>query len=101
MTRTLQFTDRADAEIDRIADYTYEAWGKAKAIAYQDELLETMRMLLTHPAAGRARQELGDGVRSFPVGRHLIYYRPADEAVLVLSVQHQASEPDPNWDALS
>lgn len=45
-----------------------------------DRLLDQMdagiRRLAKSPRLGIARPELGPHVRSFPIGRYLIYYRP-------------------------
>lgn len=38
------------------------------------------------PGMGRGRDELAVGVRSFPVGRHVIFYRVESDAVQVLRV---------------
>lgn len=44
-------------------------------------------MLCDQPNAGRARPELGvSGLRSFPVGRFVIYYQSDKDAVTVIRV---------------
>lgn len=47
-----------------------------------------MNMLATMPQAGRAREELLSGLRSFVGGSHVIYYRPVAEGVLIMRVLH-------------
>lgn len=42
---------------------------------YLDKLLEKAQKLSEFPDLGRARPELGDGVKSFPVDRYNLYYR--------------------------
>ena len=32
--------------------------------------------LAVHPHMGRERKDLGDGLRSFPVGNYIIFYQP-------------------------
>jgi toxin ParE1/3/4 len=45
-------------------------------------------MLADRPALGRARDELAQGLRSFPVGQYLIFYRPISGGVEVARVLH-------------
>ena len=46
------------------------------------------------PALGRARDELVVGVRSFPVGKYLIFYTISPDGVDVLRVLHGARDLD-------
>ncbi len=41
-----------------------------------DRIEETCRRLAQSPALGRSRDELSPGLRSFPVGRYVLFYRP-------------------------
>ena len=40
------------------------------------------------PNAGRLRDELAIGLRSFPVENHIIYYRPEPSHILIARVLH-------------
>jgi toxin ParE1/3/4 len=55
-----------------------------------DRLLDRIdaccRTLAKAPRAGRAREELGPGVRSHPVGRYVIYYRKVSAGIEVIRV---------------
>lgn len=46
------------------------------------------------PEAGRSRSELQMGLRSFPVGRYLIFYRPSATSVEIVRVLHSARDVD-------
>jgi toxin ParE1/3/4 len=39
-----------------------------------ERINETILMLAEHPEAGRARDDLQEGLRHFPVGSYLIFY---------------------------
>jgi toxin ParE1/3/4 len=41
---------------------------------------------------GRARDELRQGLRSFPVGRFSIFYRQLDQGIVVVRVAHGARD---------
>jgi toxin ParE1/3/4 len=51
--------------------------------AAADELIRrfdgVFQMLARHPAAGRTRPDLGSDLRSFSVGRYLVFYRVDDD----------------------
>jgi toxin ParE1/3/4 len=55
-----------------------------------DTIDEKLRMLAEFPGAGQARPELLPNLRSFPVGRYLIFYRPIENGIEVLRVIHGA-----------
>ncbi|MEW6363025.1 MAG: type II toxin-antitoxin system RelE/ParE family toxin [Acidobacteriota bacterium] len=43
---------------------------------------------------GRLREELAPGLRSFPVGNHVVFYRPAEYGIQVIRVLHGARDID-------
>lgn len=48
---------------------------------------ERLYLLTRHPSIGRHRDDdLRPGIRSFPVGRHVILYRVEEHEVLILRV---------------
>jgi toxin ParE1/3/4 len=52
------------------------------------------------PDAGRERDEIGPGVRAFPVGKYVIYYRPAPRGgILISRVIHGTRDQLKAWDA--
>ena len=59
-----------------------------------DRLEEKLQLLATQPQIGRARPELGDGTRSFPFGRYVIFYVEASPGIDVLRVLSGARDID-------
>jgi len=53
-----------------------------------DLLTRRFRVLGENPYAGRLREDLGPGHRSFAVGEYVILYRVADPGVQILHVLH-------------
>lgn len=51
-----------------------------------DRLYQQCQRLAEAPKMGRQRDELLPGLRSFPVGRYLIFYRVEEERVEVVRV---------------
>ncbi len=56
--------------------------------AYEAELAAAFTMLGEHPLIGRARDDLRPGCRSFPVGRHIIYYVARGQTVRIIRILH-------------
>lgn len=48
--------------------------------------------LALHPGMGRRREELGVGIRSFPVGNYVIFYKPTEDGISILRVLHGARD---------
>jgi toxin ParE1/3/4 len=55
-----------------IAEESGEARAADRAV---DAIIQRLVMLAHNPRAGRLRDEIGPGVRSFPAGAYIIYYR--------------------------
>lgn len=79
---------RAEAELESIFNESFERWGEAQARRYAEQVDQRFVLLTKIAGAGRARPELGDGVRSTPVGAHIIFFKMLDDSVLILSLRH-------------
>jgi toxin ParE1/3/4 len=55
---------------------------------------ETFEKLLRFPNLGRERPELAIGIRSFPTGKYIVLYQPADEVLEIVRVRHGATKLD-------
>ena len=66
----------------------------AAADRWVDHLDDQFRLLATQPMMGRAREELSPGVRSFPIGRYVVFYVPIDDGIDVVRVLHGARDID-------
>ena len=53
-----------------------------------DSLTQRFFLLANHPYAGRQRDDLRAGLRSFPVGQYVVIYRIQNDDVLILHVVH-------------
>jgi len=84
-------TRAADEDIDEILAYIAADNFEASFIFY-DRLLELFRMLADNPAAGRERPELQEGLRSFPNGSYLIFYRRWAGKIAIARVLHSARD---------
>ena|SRR5665647_240775 len=63
-----------------------------------DKLDEQFALLTLQPLMGRARDELAAGIRSFPLGRYVIYYLPLPNGIDVVRVLHSARDVSAQFD---
>ena len=74
-------------DLEQIDDYV-----SADNPVAADRLLDSFRaafdLLAAMPAAGRRRDEIGQGVRSFVVGMYVIFYRVVGGSVEIVRVLH-------------
>lgn len=59
-----------------------------------DEIGATALNLAQQPRMGRARPELAADLRSFPIGRYVLFYRPVVDGVQLVRVLHSARDID-------
>ncbi len=59
---------------------------------WRDEILSACDLIAKSPLMGRERLELAKGVRSFPVGRFIIFYEVRVDAVFILHVLRGAMD---------
>ena len=78
----------ADLDLEEIWLYVAQDSGVNAADRLIDEITERFGLLATHPDAGRLRDDIAAGVRSFPVKNHIIYYRASAHGILVSRVLH-------------
>lgn len=79
----------AQAEEDLTAIWVFVAERDDKAAdTLIASIVNQMAMLATFPQVGRSRAALFPGLRSFTVGRHVIFYRAIAEGVEVVRVLH-------------
>jgi toxin ParE1/3/4 len=87
--KRLVISRAARADLRNIARYSGQEWGKARGNRYLSAIRDRFKLLQHRPQLGKVRRELGIEYRSLLVGRHIIFYRDALEAVLVVRVLHQ------------
>jgi toxin ParE1/3/4 len=63
---------------------------KRAASQWAVEIREKFRIIGRSPKIGVARPELGENIRSFPYGNHLIFYREVKGGIEVARVFHGA-----------
>jgi toxin ParE1/3/4 len=80
---------RARADLDEIWHYiAVESANEAVADRSIDFITERFFLLSDWPRLGRERNDLRRGLRSYPVGNYLIFYRVSCAGVVIQRVLH-------------
>ena len=78
---------RTRSDLSEIWDYI-AADNETQADAFVDLIDPKFQALAGHPNLGRSREELEEGLRSFPVGKYVIFYRAIPAGVEIVRVLH-------------
>ncbi len=87
---------RVSSDAGRDLDEIFLYWAKRAGLEVADRLIdgitERFWLLGEHPDAGRPSPEMAAGVKCFPAGKYLVYYRKTRGAVNILHIFHGARE---------
>ena len=61
-----------------------------------ERIEDVFDMLAQNPMAGRARNDLGPKLRSFPVGSYVVFYVPVPDGIEVMRVMNGRQDIDPD-----
>ena len=89
----LRFSHRAETDLLGIGAYTLKTWGVDQTIRYIADLEACCQMLADNPEAGRVCDDIRSGLRRMEHGRHVIFYWPNAEGILISRVLHQRMLP--------
>lgn len=79
-------------DLESIRDFTLQRWGVSQTERYLGELFACFDELAANPGLGRPREELSPGCRSFPQGRHVVFYVIGDRGVEIIALVHQSAD---------
>ncbi len=85
---------RARQDLRSIRLYGLKPWGSAQATSYLATLSDGFSRLQNHPLIGRSRDDLGPGLRSWPIGHHVIYYQRGTDQLEIVRILHQRIDPN-------
>jgi toxin ParE1/3/4 len=80
-----RFSADANRDVAGIVDFLFEL-NPVAARNFLNALESTCELLAAHSGIGRLRPELGEGVRSMPIGNYLVFYIPSAEGIDVARV---------------
>jgi toxin ParE1/3/4 len=89
-----RITPRALSDLDSIADYSMQTWGAKQTEKYLKELDARFKWLAAHPNAGKSRDEIAEGYRSYRQGSHQIFYVLVGGDIAVIGIPHGSMDID-------
>lgn len=82
------FTEQAEKDLEAIIDFTVQRWGVVQSHTYIDDLEALAQILADNPVLGAERDELSQGLRSFPYQSHLLFYVLQKDRIAIVRVLH-------------
>jgi toxin ParE1/3/4 len=83
-----RLTPRAEADLVSPAVHTQETWGAAQEERYVRQMFARLDWLAENPRLERERDDIAPGYRSFPEGRHVIFYLICGDFIDVIGIPH-------------
>ncbi len=88
----------AQDDLKEIKDHSRMVWGNTQTQEYLSEIKSVLEKLVTYPERGKIRDEIIDGLRSFGVGRHIIFYRLVKTEIEVARILHKRMDVTRHFD---
>ncbi len=88
MSLHTELSPKAEADLDDIWVFTESLWGETQAEAYLQRIASAVDTLAQQSSIGRAYR-FRPGYRQWPVGSHVIFYRPAGDKIEIIRILHQ------------
>jgi toxin ParE1/3/4 len=85
---------RVSADAERDLDEIFVFWAKRAGVEIADRVIDKITgrfwLLGEYPDAGKSAEDIAAGVKCFPAGKYLIYYRKTRRGTDILHVFHGA-----------
>jgi toxin ParE1/3/4 len=96
--KRIRISRHAERDLDNIWHYIA---ADANSIDVADRVIDSIvrhfALLARQPHAGRSREDIDPGVRSFPSGNYLIYYRESRSHVVISRILHGKRDQGGAW----
>jgi toxin ParE1/3/4 len=92
MTQKFVLSKRAESDLRKVKTDSLKKWGEEKTKVYLLHLESRMQWLADNPNLGKSRDEVRTGLRSFPEGKHVVFYRLGLDCIEVAGVPHHRRE---------
>jgi len=92
MTPLFVLSARAKSDLRKAKAESLKIWNSEQTNLYLASIESRLMWLAENPQLGKPRDEVREGLRSFPEGRHVIFYRIGTNTIEVVGVPHQRQE---------
>lgn len=87
-SRPADLAPEARDDYTQILLYTLETWSEQQMESYSAALQQAFATIGANPGIGRSRDDLRPGLHSYPVERHIIFYRVEGAEPTVVRILH-------------
>lgn len=81
-------SQKTEEDIDDIYNYGIYRFGKDQALHYLVGLQTYLQILVKNPNLGKQRDEIKEGLYSFPYESHIIFYRVFKNHIRIVRILH-------------
>lgn len=92
MTQSFVLSARAKRDLRKAKTESLKTWNSEQTNLTLTNIESRLMWLAQNPHLGKPRDEVREGLRSFPEGRHVIFYRIGTDTIEVVGVPHQRQE---------
>lgn len=92
MTQFYVLSARAKSDLRKAKTESLKIWNVEQTNIYLANIESRLMWLAENPQLGKPRDEVREGLRSFPEGRHVIFYRIGTDTIEVVGIPHQRQE---------
>lgn len=89
---SFRLTQLALTDLRSIGRYTQTTWGREQRDRYLAKLDQSFHLLAQEPQRGRDCADIRVGYRKYHVGRHLIFYRMAQDGIEIIRILHDSMD---------
>tara|TARA_R110000737_G_scaffold333054_1_gene350385 strand:+ start:599 stop:889 length:291 start_codon:yes stop_codon:yes gene_type:complete len=94
---TYRLSPLAEEDLYKIISTTISSWGNEQAKVYAQNIDAALIKLAQYPDFGRERNEIYKDAKSFPVEKHIVFYRVSDNGIDVARILHQRMDPSKHF----
>ena len=91
--KILEYQPAAEADLLGAWLQVADDRGVDAADAYLEKIRDLCELIMSQPEMGVARDDVANGVRTFPVDSYVIYYEDAPSSLRILRVWHSSRDP--------
>jgi len=88
-----KLTPDAKASLMQIAVYTQQRWGIEQRNTYLKLIDDCFHTLSQTPTLGKMRPEIHHTLRSYPIGKHMVFYIVKPDFIVIANVLHEKMDP--------
>lgn len=93
--KSFALTNKAKADLQKIAIFTEQRWGKKQRNVYIKQFDDVFHLLSSAPLTGKSCDFIKVGYRKFPQGSHIIFYRMKnDNLIEIVRILHKSMDYD-------